>query len=98
VLPLFLMLIFGIIILGIGVFYQQQVTNAAREAARYASVNSGTAICPTNSHLDPRAFKTDPWTGRTSTGLAPLSYAICDPPATGWPSMTARARRVIFGL
>ena len=34
VLPLFLMVVLGIIVMGIGLFYQQQVTNAAREAAR----------------------------------------------------------------
>ena len=33
ILPLFLSLLLGIVILGVGVFYQQQVTNAAREAA-----------------------------------------------------------------
>lgn len=98
VLPLFLMLLFGIIILGIGVFYQQQVTNAAREAARYASISSGTAQCPTASHLDPRVAMTDPVSGRTSTGLAPESYTPCDPPQTNWPNMTAAGRSKLFGI
>jgi len=53
VFPLFVMLLFGIIILGIGVFYSQQVTNAAREAARYASIHSATASKPTVSWLNP---------------------------------------------
>ena len=44
VLPLFLMVLVGIVILGIGVFYQQQVANAAREAARYAAIHSATAL------------------------------------------------------
>ena len=101
VLPLFVMVLFGIIILGIGVFYQQQVTNAAREAARYASVNSGTAICPITSHLDPRPAPigidpTPPF--RTSTGLAPQSYYPCDTADSGWPNMTAVARSRVFGL
>lgn len=82
VLPLFLMVIFGIIIIGIGVFYQQQITNAAREAARYASVHSATAQCPVVSNLDP-----DP---------PPMGYYRCDPQP--WPEMTAHARTFLFGL
>lgn len=54
VLPLFLMVVLGIIVIGIGLFYQQQVTNAAREAARYAAIHSATADCPTSSWLAPR--------------------------------------------
>ena len=34
--PLFFMVLIGMIVLGIGVFYQQELTNVAREAARYA--------------------------------------------------------------
>ena len=100
VLPLFVMLLFGIIALGLGVFYQQQVTNAAREAARFASVNSATAQCPTTSHLDPRPlpYGVDPVTGRNSTGLAPDSYYPCDTAASSWPKMTASARSLVFGL
>lgn len=98
VLPIALMVLVGIIALGIGVFYQQEVTNAAREAARYASVHSATAQCPTTSTLDPRPGMTDPNTGLTSTGLAPESYYPCDTPAAGWPDMTASARSKIFGL
>ena len=98
VLPLFLMVLFGILILGIGVFYQQQVTNAAREAARYASITSATAQCPTASHLDPRPGSIDPISGRQSTGLAPDSYYPCDTPAASWPRMTAAGRGKLFGI
>ena len=80
VLPLFLMVLIGIITLGIGVFYQQQLTNAAREAARYASIHSATAQCPTVPSLDPARRN------------RPLSYARCDQPAAGWPKMTAAAQ------
>ena len=52
VLPLFLTIVLGVIVLGIGLFYQQQVTNAAREAARYAAIHSATSDCPTSSRLD----------------------------------------------
>jgi hypothetical protein len=98
ILPLFLSLLFGIIILGIGVFYQQQVTNAAREAARFASVNSATAICPTVPRLDPKG--TDSVSGRQGATAAfePLSYTRCDAPAAGWPNMVGRARSLIFGF
>lgn len=88
VLPLFLMILFGIIILGMGVFYQQQLTNAAREGARYAAIHSATATCPTVGHLDPRA------TMLPSSG----SYYRCDAVELGWPDMTAHARAAIFGL
>jgi Flp pilus assembly protein TadG len=84
VMPLFVMLLVGIIVLGIGVFYQQQLTNAAREAARYASIHSATAMCPTVSTLAPTA--------------PPRTYAPCDTPAASWPFMTAAGRRLVFGL
>jgi hypothetical protein len=84
VLPLFLAVVTGIIVLGMGVFYQQQLTNVAREAARYAAIHSATAQCPTVSNLDP-----DP---------PPQSYYRCDAPAARWPQMTAHARNRVFGL
>ena len=100
VFPLFMMLLFGIIGLGIGVFYQQQVTNAAREAARYASVHSGTALCPTVSWLDPD--DEDP-VGSGNYGVhaayMPDSYTrFCDRPEDSWPKMTAAGRSLVFGL
>lgn len=82
--PLFFVVLVGIIVLGIGVFYQQALTNVAREAARYAAIHSATAQCPTVSNLDP-----DP---------PPQSYYRCDPPSTRWPQMTAFARARAFGL
>lgn len=87
VIPLALMLIFGIISIGLWVFYQQQLTNVAREAARYAAIHSSTAICPTASWRDPQAPP-------TSYPLAPFS---CDGPAQGWPKMTAHARKSVWG-
>jgi hypothetical protein len=84
--PLFFMVIFGIIILGIGVFYQQQVAHAAREAARFAVVNTGSSQCPTVSNLPPDA------------AVYADSYWACDPPATRWPLMTAHTRNSIVGL
>ena len=83
VLPLFLMVLVGIITLGMGVFFQQQVTNVAREAARFAAVHSGTAQCPTFSNLPP------------DDG----SYACPQgAPSARWPQMTAYARSHVFGL
>lgn len=86
--PLFTMLIVGIVALGIGVFYQQQVTNAAREAARFAAINSATAQCPTVPRLpyDPQG------------SYRPQTYTRCDRPENGWPRMTAAGRERIFGL
>lgn len=88
-LPLFLMVVFGIIIVGVGVFYQQQLTNAAREAARYAAIHSATdPLCPTvpRTPYDPQGT------------YKPLSYLRCDRPETGWPKMSAAAREAVVGL
>src|SRR5438270_7600182 len=88
ILPLFLMVVFGILILGVGVFYQQQLSNAAREATRYAVLHSATSDCPTVSWMDP------------DVAVAPKTYYRCDPPATSppWTYMTAYARGTVFGM
>ena len=88
VMPLFMMLLFGIVILGLGVFFQQQVTNAAREAARYASVHSATAVNPTTSTRS--VNPTIPIA--TNNDVSP------DNPSARWPAMTAAARNSVFGL
>src|SRR5688572_33319437 len=80
IMPLFVMVLTGIIVFGIGVFYQQQISNAAREAARYAAIHSATALCPTEGNLQPASPpQTYPLTG-------------CDTKALGWPQMTSGAR------
>jgi hypothetical protein len=84
VFPFFAMALFGIISLGLWVFYQQQLSNAAREAARYAAIHSSTAQCPTVSHITPQAF--------------PTSYFPCDAPADGWPRMVAAGRAAVWGM
>ena len=84
VLPLGLTILVGIIVLGMAVFFQQQVTNAAREAARYAAVHSATAQCPTVSNREPPA--------------KPESYYLCDAPLSRWPQMTAYGRSKVFGM
>jgi hypothetical protein len=88
VMPVFLMVLVGIITLGIGVFYQQQLSNAAREAARFAAIHSASAICPTEGALQPELTR------------VPESYPQtgCDTKAAGWPFMTAHARASTFGL
>jgi TadE-like protein len=96
VLPLFLVVLVGIIVLGVGVFYQQEVTNAAREAARYAATHSATSQCPTVSWKNPVI---DPTSGTRG-------YYRCDAPESlapngspsPWPNMTTAARQKIFGL
>ena len=86
--PLFFLVIGGIITFGIGVFYQQQLTNAAREAARYAATHSETSQCPTVSNLEPRGSMLPP----------DLPDYDCDPPHLRWPQMTAHARSHVWGL
>lgn len=100
VFPLFIMLLFGIIILGIGVFYQQQVTNAAREAARWAAVHSATADCPTIGSLDPSSIDVESGYAGAYAALEPMTY-IPDLSATcydDWQPMRDWARSKIFGL
>jgi hypothetical protein len=89
VLPLAIMLLVGIITIGLGVFYQQQLANAAREGARYAAIHSATALRPTVSDFDPL--------GGTYGAYQPLTYKRADPPPN-WPFMTAHARSKLFGL
>lgn len=98
--PLFAMVLIGIIALGIGVFYQQQVSNAAREAARWAAVHSATSSCPTIGSLHPQGV--DPETGyagaygaQEPTAYAPEVSANC---YQDWTPMRTWARERLFGL
>ncbi len=84
VFPIFALVLFGIISLGLWVFYQQQLSNAAREAARYAAIHSSSAQCPTVSDIDPQA--------------PPTSYFRCDRPEDGWPNMVAAGRAAVWGM
>jgi len=99
ILPLFLMVLMGVIVLGIVVFYNQQLTNAAREAARFASISSATAQCPVVGVLDPNGTSLNniDADGRFAQYDAPLSYVRCDAP-TSWTRMTAFARSKVFGM
>lgn len=96
--PLFFMVLIGIIVLGIIVFYNQQLTNAAREAARFAAIHSASAPNPVVGTLDPRL--PDPDTGHTPAwgAAVPLTYYDWDRPQEGWPMMSAHARSKTFGL
>ena len=100
VLPLFVMVLTGVIVLGIVVFYNQQLSNAAREAARFAAVSSATAQCPVVGHLDPVGpgfTSTDPLTGHVAAYAAPPTYVRCDAPSS-WPRMVAFARSKVSGM
>jgi hypothetical protein len=100
IMPLFISILLGVIVLGIVVFYNQQLTNAAREAARFASVHSASAQCPVVGTLDPGGTvgtTIDPVTGHTAAWGAPRTYVRCDPPSS-WPQMTAFGRSKVFGL
>lgn len=86
VMPLFVMVLMGIVVFGIGVFYQQQLSNAAREGARYAAIHSATALCPTEgTHKPASPPESYPFTG-------------CDTKALRWPYMTANARAATAGV
>ncbi len=99
ILPLFLMILFGIIILGIGLFYQQQVTNAAREAARYAAIHTVTGQASVVGHLDPDSIDGE---GDLGTYAPPDTYVRYFTPDNRWQvggeGMTPHARQRIFGF
>lgn len=86
VFPVFMFLVFSIVVLGLWVFYNQQLENAAREAARYAATHSASAQCPTVSMIDP------------PDSIKPNSYFRCDAPENGWPRLTGAARSRIWGM
>jgi hypothetical protein len=94
VMPLFLMVVMGIVVLGVGVFYQQQLANAGREAARKAAISSASAQCPAVGHLlaVPTALTPDQI---DQIGGVPFA---CDGPANNWPKLHAAARQAVFGL
>ena len=86
VFPIFMVLLLSIVVLGLWVFYNQQLENAAREAARYAATHSASAQCPTVSLLDP------------PESIKPNGYFRCDAPENGWPRLTGAARSRVWGM
>jgi hypothetical protein len=87
VFPLFLLVLMSIIVFGLYVFYNQQLENAAREAARYAATHSASAQCPTVSRVDPvQSLRYDSYTRN------------CDAPEDGWPKLTGVARGNVWGM
>jgi hypothetical protein len=87
VFPIFLLLVFALIVYGLHAFYNEQLSNAAREAARYAIVHSATAQCPVVSQLDP-----------IETLQGEGYRRDCDAPENGWPNMTTAARSKVWGM
>lgn len=85
--PVFTMVTVGIIVIGFGLFLQQEVTNAAREAARFAVLHSATSQCPTVSNKAPIGLLS-----------VPNNYFACDPPDRRWPFMTAHSREKVFAM
>ena len=93
VFPIAMMVIFAIIVFGMYIFYQQQITNVAREAARFAAIHSSTSACPTASWRDPQAPLTS----------YPEYPFHCDGPnnpndSYPWPEMTDYARGYAWGV
>jgi hypothetical protein len=100
VLPLFLMLVVGIIVLGIGLFYQQQVVNAARETARYAAIHSATSDCPTSSWKEVNeGMVVDPSLLTANANCDPATNDGTTPANPQWPAMQSYGReRAGFGF
>jgi hypothetical protein len=87
VFPMFMLVLLSIIVFGLYVFYNQQLENSAREAARYAATHSASAQCPTVSRVDPvLSIQYDTYTRN------------CDAPEDGWPKLTGIARSNIWGM
>ena len=87
VFPVFLIVLMSIIVFGLYVFYNQQLENATREAARYAATHSASAQCPTVSRVDPvLSIQYDAYSRN------------CDAPEDGWPKMTLAARSKVWGM
>ncbi len=86
VFPLVVLLVGGIVVFGIGVFYQQQLNNAAREAARYAAIHSTTAQYSVDSNRLPAYAQPDSY-----------QYGSGDVPPS-WDRMTDAARTATFGV
>jgi hypothetical protein len=81
-------MLFGTIVIGLWLFYQQEITNAAREAARYAAVHSASSDCPVGGWLAPAP-------GTIPDGAGAWN---CDAASAGWPALTTHARRRVFGM
>jgi hypothetical protein len=91
VFPLAVIVLFGVIVLGLYVFYQQQITNVARESARWAVIHSSTSLCPTVGWRDPQP-----------PGVYP-NPNTCDGPnnpsdSVPWPYMSAQGRNNAWAL
>jgi hypothetical protein len=93
IVPLFIMVLTGIIVLGLIVFFNQQLSNAAREGARFAAIGSASAQCPVVSTIRPPNVDS---LGFTGAWAPPPSYVDCDPKP--WPKMVAFARSKVFGV
>jgi hypothetical protein len=83
VFPFFMLILMSIIVLGLYVFYNQQLENAAREAARYAAVHSTGAQCPTVSWVNP--------------GANGIKFR-CDAQEDGWLQMRGAAQSKVWGM
>jgi hypothetical protein len=85
---MFMVILVSLIVFGMYLFYNQQLENAGREAARYAAVHSTRAQCPTVSRLDPILSNTEP----------DKPIFRCDAPEKGWTLMVGKARSSIWGM
>ena len=92
VFPIAVIVILAIIVFGLFVFYQQQLTNVAREAARFAAIHSSTALCPTVGWRDPQG------SDRPLGYPYPIRCDNVDNAGKPWPFMTDHARSFAWGV
>jgi Flp pilus assembly protein TadG len=88
VLPVFLLLVFGMVDLGRGVWAMDAASHAASEAARFAIVHGGTGTDPSLCHVGPEAPGTT------------YSNPVTCPYSSGWKQMivdVAKASAIASG-
>jgi hypothetical protein len=83
VLPIFLLIVFGMIDIGRVIWATDNITNAAREGARYASIHGGSGVlasfCPTGPSLSGTAAPGCPaWSpdSKEPTRIATRAYLV----------------------
>lgn len=86
VLPIFLLVVFGMIDVGRVVWATDNITNAAREGARFASIHGGSVIsaCPVGPNLAGTPAATCPaWSPDSKQPIRNAARAFFDPTNSG---------------
>jgi hypothetical protein len=86
ILPIFLLVVFGMIDIGRVVWATDNITNAAREGARFASIHGGSPIsaCPVGPNMTGTPAATCPaWSPDSKQPIRDAARAFFDPTNSG---------------